>query len=100
MAHGAGIVVDLARGADPDAEQVALIGAGVGEGLLDRIDHGRQDAGGPLVLGCGQPALSEDIAVLVDDDRLDLGAPEVDPGTQHQRDPFPSGTGQRPPFSQ
>jgi hypothetical protein len=41
--------------------------------------------------------LPEDFALRTHDDRLDLGAPKIDPGTQHQRDPFP---GQRPPLAQ
>ena len=82
--HRAGVVVHLARRADADAlERRVSMPAWAAASLQRAGDLGRY-AGRTAGRGRGPTRLARYLAALVDDDRLDLGASEIDsPGVSH-----------------
>ena len=78
------VLVDGAGRADADPGQLGGLDAGGLRGVAQRARHRLRDVGGPALRGRGLAVLAEHLAVVVDDDSLDLRAAEVDAAAHAQ----------------
>ena len=82
--HRAGVVVHVARRAEADALERRGLDARLGGRVLERAGDLGRYAGRTAGRRRRATRLAGDVAALVDDDRLDLGASEIDsPGVSH-----------------
>src|SRR4051812_40101745 len=78
------VLVDRARRADPDAGQLGGLDAGGLRGLAQRARHRLRDVSRAALGRGGLAVLAQHLAVVVDDDGLDLRAAEIDAAAHAQ----------------
>ena len=89
---GARVVVDLARRADADARERGGLDAAPRGRVAQRAGDLGRDVGRAAGRGRRAARLAGDLAGLVDDDRLDLGAAEIDAAGVSMWKVYPTGT--------